>query len=53
MDALYYEILQKRVLRIEALKNHIEDSDEYKNAVTYRENAMLFGEFMQKVVFRT
>jgi len=44
------EMLQKRVLRKEALRLGIDKTEDYKNKVKEYENSLIFGAFVQKVV---
>lgn len=44
------DLLQKRVLAKEALKQGIDQTEEYKSRVKEYENSVIFGTFVQKVI---
>ena len=44
------EMLEKRILRKEALRLGIDKTEEYKNKVKEYENSLIFGAFVQKAV---
>jgi parvulin-like peptidyl-prolyl isomerase len=49
-DQILEEMLQKRVLRKEALRLGIDKTEDFKNKVKEFENSLIFGAFVQKAV---
>ena len=49
-DPLLADILQRRVLLMEASKQGIEQTEEYKNSVKQHEISVIFGAFISKVI---
>jgi parvulin-like peptidyl-prolyl isomerase len=49
-DQILEEMLERRVLRKEALRLGIDKTEDYKNKVKEYENSLIFGAFVQKAV---
>jgi len=48
---VYQELLQQRILRKEALKEGIDKTEEYKTALKDYRDSLIFGLFVEKVIF--